>query len=333
MTWEKLQIYSKPVQVTNIIIEPSNTGEHFILYGRTASSAKSAFSAPKGIVLTLDFTTLHERACQLPKRPNTPESDYETYTPNGHISPDCLMGHKTTYVRRKRDAQCFNSETFDAWYSFSHCECTEEDWECDLGFERRGQGPCENQLEDEISYEPPEECNGQFYYVTQGYRKVAGNTCEGGVDHSPKKLPCPGKGFTIVNAMVLVILCSIIAAIVLLSNKGHINKAKELAKNIGTKAKSTTGAGFSKLGFKKMGQDEPGSLNDDDDDDDEFDNRLRFDDHDEPAQPLEDRNLMDVVKGGKKMAGRSALDTAQKSIPKVSQPGSSGNEIDLIEMK
>jgi hypothetical protein len=28
--------------------------------------------------------------------------------------------------------------------------------------------------------------------VPTGYRKVAGDTCEGGVDHFPMKIPCPG---------------------------------------------------------------------------------------------------------------------------------------------
>jgi len=27
--------------------------------------------------------------------------------------------------------------------------------------------------------------------VTNGYRKVAGDSCIGGVDHSPSKIPCP----------------------------------------------------------------------------------------------------------------------------------------------
>ena len=45
--------------------------------------------------------------------PDSDRSDYETWTPNGKISPTCLLGKKVTYVRRKRDAQCFNGEEFE----------------------------------------------------------------------------------------------------------------------------------------------------------------------------------------------------------------------------
>jgi len=46
------------------------------------------------------------------------------------------LGEKITYVRRKRDACCFNGKAYDRIVKVEYCECTEEDWECDLGFER-----------------------------------------------------------------------------------------------------------------------------------------------------------------------------------------------------
>ena len=324
LTWEKLRISNSPIQISNIIIEPSNTGEHFVIYGRTTSGAKESVKEPKGAVITLDFTTLHERECQLPYKPNTEESDYETYTPNGHISASCLMGHSTTYVRRKREAQCYNKEEFDAWTSSKNCVCTEEDWECDVGFERSKEGPCKNMMDEPVTFDPPEDCDGDYYYVTQGYRKVAGNTCEGGVSHAATRLPCPSKTFTKSNAIMLLALGSLAAGIYFLYKNNYASKATDFAKSLKDKALKSGGSNFSKLGFKKMGQEEPGSLNDDDDD---FDNRLRFDDHDdEPAQALGDKNLMDVVRGGKKMAGRSALNSAQKDIPMISKP-SEGTEL------
>jgi len=36
------------------------------------------------------------------------------------------------------------------------CECTEENWECDLGFSRLADGPCELGSGKEIDYSPPE---------------------------------------------------------------------------------------------------------------------------------------------------------------------------------
>jgi len=65
------------------------------------------------------------------------------------------MGHRVTYVRRKRSAECFNGEKFERAIYYDECECTEEDWECDLGHSRLDDGPCEPDEDTEISYEPP----------------------------------------------------------------------------------------------------------------------------------------------------------------------------------
>ena len=44
-----------------------------------------------------------------------------------------------------------------------------------------------------ISYDPPEECDNMYYYVSNGYRKTADNICRGGIDHPKTRLTCPGK--------------------------------------------------------------------------------------------------------------------------------------------
>lgn len=319
LTWENLVISDDKIEVTNIIIEPSNTAEHFILYGRTTGQKQ------RGVVISVDFASLHERNCSNPNNPGAADSDYELWSPNGGISEECLMGHNITYVRRKREAECFNTEGWDHWYDYNNCKCTEEDWECDIGYERVKNGPCKSVTNETVSFDPPEDCRGDYYYITNGYRKVAGNTCEGGVNHEGTKLPCPGKGFSKSNIIVLLALGSLIAGLCFLSSKNNANKAKKFAQNLTNRAKSTTSTSFSRLGFKKMNdEDEPDTLQDVDDD---FDSRLKFDDHDEPARHLEDKNLMDVVKGGKKMASRGGLDTAQKSIPMISKPGDKKEEL------
>lgn len=331
LTWESVEVSKTPIQITNIIIEPTNTGVHFIVYGRTSS--KNNTKEPKGVVISVDFDSLHERTCRDPEHPDDPNSDYEKWSPNGVVSEKCLMGHQSTYIRRKRDARCWNPEQWDRWFSFENCECTEEDWECDLGYERAKDGTCVSQTNETISYDPPEECNGDFYYVTQGYRKVAGNTCAGGVNHEPIKLPCPGKGLAKSHVFIVLVLAAVIAALCFLSNKGSRYKAAKFAQNLSEKAKATTSTSFNKLGFQKLGGQGQGPepLHEEDDD---FDSRLKFDDQDEPARPLDGKNLLDVVQGGKRMAGRSGLDTAQKNIPMISRPGKGSREdsTELVDM-
>jgi len=90
------------------------------------------------------------------------------------------------YVRRKRDAACFNSESFERPISQKPCECTEQDWECDVGYDRadHSRGNCVPQAGVQINnYNAPDTCK-DYYAVTQGYRKVAGNRCEGGINRA-----------------------------------------------------------------------------------------------------------------------------------------------------
>lgn len=42
-----------------------------------------------------------------------------------------------TYVRRKADKQCFNGEDYDRVIKREPCECSEMDYECDIGYFRK----------------------------------------------------------------------------------------------------------------------------------------------------------------------------------------------------
>ena len=127
---------------------------------------------------------MHQRECQGADDPTDPDSDYELWTPNGRISPDCLLGRSITYTRRKREAKCFNPEQWERVKYVKNCKCTEEDWECDEGFVRHGDGECKSENGQLISEDPPKYCKG-YYEITQGYRKVAGDSCFGGINHEP----------------------------------------------------------------------------------------------------------------------------------------------------
>ncbi len=49
----------------------------------------------------------------------------------------CLLGHKVTYTRRKREAACFNPQKLETAVTHDNCACTEEDFECDYGYAGR----------------------------------------------------------------------------------------------------------------------------------------------------------------------------------------------------
>lgn len=274
LSWKRLEFSDKPVEVSDIIIEPNNTSDKFLLLGTTTiTGEKGAVKGRKGVAAVLDFSGLHERPCEgYWDAFNKPEgTDYELWTPNGKVSPDCLLGVKMTYVRRRRDAQCYNPEMFEFMSSYETCACTEDDWECDFGYERDSSNQCvrSNKTKTDI-VTIPDDCN-DFYYVSQGYRLIAGDYCVGGVDHAPLKLMCPRKLIT--RSTVLTVLIGVIAVLVWFAFGPKIRafitgKAEEKKRRSGLSAKER----FHQLKdfSSKLGNE----------DDEEYDNRIKFDDND-----------------------------------------------------
>jgi hypothetical protein len=201
LSFEPLKISEEPFMIKNIIMEPTSTSQHFIIYGEYKNKGVS-----KGVVIGVDFSGLHEPQCRNPDTPDTAESDYEKWSPNdGRVGTSCLMGHKTIYIRRKRESKCYNGLTFERKTIVEHCDCTESDYECDFGFARDSQGSAcvdihkSSENSDNNSNAPqilaaPENCHG-YYKISKGYRKVPGNTCINGLKFDPLLIPCPYSGF------------------------------------------------------------------------------------------------------------------------------------------
>eukprot|EP01016_Furgasonia_blochmanni_P055866 TRINITY_DN9417_c0_g1_i3.p1 TRINITY_DN9417_c0_g1~~TRINITY_DN9417_c0_g1_i3.p1 ORF type:complete len:331 (-),score=67.48 TRINITY_DN9417_c0_g1_i3:79-1071(-) len=210
LTWESFKfIESDKIEVSNIYTEGALSKQVFLVYGESFDPEKRR----TGVVVSINFTTLHKETCKGIDEPGTNSSDYELWTANGKISPNCLLGHKITYTRRKRESACFNPQEGETKRLVENCMCTEEDWECDVGFTRKGDGPCERikGRDERVVFEPPPPDCEDFYYVTAGYRKVAGDTCVGGVRHDPLKLKCPNTkilskgnlGIIVISALVV----------------------------------------------------------------------------------------------------------------------------------
>lgn len=126
-----------------------------------------------------------------------------------------------TYVRRKQEAECYNGEQFERTTMRVPCLCTEADYECDINYVRNPSGQCEP-IEDPQAHKDffeinkVEDCHSiGFYEVTQGYRKIPGNKCYGGVQLDPVKKPCNGMAFlqSLGNAKGLGIIVLVIVAL------------------------------------------------------------------------------------------------------------------------
>lgn len=102
------------------------------------------------------------------------------------------MGRNGYYIRKKPEVKCINPDHFEYFRTKSFCPCTDKDWECDNGYERdSGSVVCTAQAGFTAVTDPPAVCDA-YYPVTRGYRKVSDNFCQGGVDHSPVYVRCPG---------------------------------------------------------------------------------------------------------------------------------------------
>jgi len=295
-TWEELEISETPFELTNIIIEPTNTAQSFVVHGVADNG--------RGIVVGIDFSSLHKRNCQGIDSPDSFDSDYELWSPNDESNPKCLMGKRVTYLRRKREAECFNTQQFERKLFIENCECTEEDWECDLGYERKDKGPCieikslqninQNQLEE------PQNCS-HYYYLTQGYRKVAGDTCVGGVDHSSIKIPClRNSQLNSSNIYILVIIAVLIGLILIF---GTENNLKHWIVETLNKRKEEEEPKFEEFHDKN------------------FDGEDMMEEKNEPSDELEtNEREKDQGDKEKKLAERGALAGANKNIPNLARP-------------
>lgn len=147
---------------------PDSTSLKFVMIGYSGQGRKQKF-----YIYSIDFTSVHERKCG--------EDDFEDWwaRQDKDGKPDCLMGHKQRYRRRKADADCFIDEEFKDPIPFmENCPCTDEDFECDYNFvrsdDRKECIPSRTLSAPEGQCKNPEDT----YKGSSGWRLIAGNTCQ-----------------------------------------------------------------------------------------------------------------------------------------------------------
>lgn len=128
--WTGFQFWKHHIEVENVITEPRGASQEFIVYGRRNE---------KGVVVHVDFSSVHKRRCEGAETPGASDSDFEKYTPAASLlgKGQCLLGKKITYTRRKASSACYNGDEFERSSSIEICECQASDFECDFGFEKR----------------------------------------------------------------------------------------------------------------------------------------------------------------------------------------------------
>ncbi|THU94129.1 vacuolar protein sorting/targeting protein 10 [Dendrothele bispora CBS 962.96] len=176
-TWDT---YKLPVRVRAkaLVTLPDSTSQKFLLSAQVPRQDQSN-DIGRYVIIYLDFADTRTRKCE--------ESDFEKwYARAGNSDSECLMGHKQWYKRRKPDANCYVGQKFnDPEEHEDNCDCTDLDFECDFNYVRNN-GKCEPVGPEPI---PAGVCTGtpdQKYMGSSGWRKIPGNTCEGGKEKDKK---------------------------------------------------------------------------------------------------------------------------------------------------
>jgi hypothetical protein len=202
LQWTTVAIAAKDkgFEIEGIYTHPSHTD--FRAFVALSSEARS------GIVLaSLDLRDALPQDCKLLNNPGAFDSDFEKWSPSdaledAHASrrPVCILGARTSYIRRKPDHTCKTGSTKLAPLDLRKdipCDCTAADWACDVGFHRTSytaDATCEL-LGGSPAPNVTKLCDATLaaeVLVTRGYTKVIGNRCTGGVNLSPRHEPCPG---------------------------------------------------------------------------------------------------------------------------------------------
>ncbi|CCU97650.1 unnamed protein product [Malassezia sympodialis ATCC 42132] len=179
-TWSTMSL-PHPIEPVALTTVPDGTALKVLLIG---SQKRGSVSEDKRhMSVFVDFANLNKRTCQA--------KDFEKFYPQTPGSK-CLFGHKQWFLRRKALADCFVREKFhEPQGKEEPCTCTQADYECDIGFERK-KDQCIPSKPIEI---PPGACSrGQSTFMgPSGYRRIPGNTCEAPRDGSLDALvqrPC-----------------------------------------------------------------------------------------------------------------------------------------------
>ena len=228
ISWQEHKFSDVKIKIDNIIIEPDSLSQKFIIYGEAMNKGVS-----QSVLISVDFTNLHEPQCRNPNMPDNEQSDYESWYPSNSTKKQCLLGRKIMYVRRKQQAKCYNGERFERRALIENCECTNEDYECDRGYSLNADGTscvAVGIIDEMEANKPPANCDS-YYKVSRGYRRIPGDYCVNGINYDPILIPCPYSPIysALKYLLYLVILLGILYAIFSLFNSDALDYLKSFA--------------------------------------------------------------------------------------------------------
>lgn len=204
-SWFDFDLGNFPIDVDNIVAEPSSSSVEFLVYGTRNDT---------GVLYHLDFNALGQPPCKGLWAADSVSSDYETWSPSSGKGDDkCILGRRVIYTRRKQTSECFNGKDLKRKVDKRPCECTLEDYECATGFTRKV-GSLECKPNDPTL--TIEGCTSSSYFYADAYRKVPGDICENGWIPEKVAVPCPAHAPFNRGAKTILLIIFILAIIMLI---------------------------------------------------------------------------------------------------------------------
>ena len=184
--WREIQISESELLITDITAMGGHHLKKFLIVSKASPMIDS-----EARIITVDMSNITTQVCKHDKD-NEELSDYEEWVPHTTAENGCLDGRKVVLIRKKPDRECYNADNFTMYYVKEYCECTEDDYHCDFGYDNIDGKCVESVRTGEASLNAQPAICHDYYYVSDGYRKNYENFCVGGVTHDKVQVKCQG---------------------------------------------------------------------------------------------------------------------------------------------
>uniref|UniRef100_A0A8D1SLL3 Sortilin n=1 Tax=Sus scrofa TaxID=9823 RepID=A0A8D1SLL3_PIG len=221
--WQTYVFSREPIYFTGLASEPGARSMNISIWGFTES-----FLTRQWVSYTIDFKDILERNCE--------EKDYTVWlahsTDPGDYGDGCILGYKEQYLRLRKSSVCQNGRDYVVTKQPSVCPCSLEDFLCDFGYFRpENDSKCVEQPE--LKGHDLEFClyGREEHLTTNGYRKIPGDRCQGGVNParevkdlkkkctsnflSPEKQNSKSSSVPIILATVGLMLVTVVAGVLI----------------------------------------------------------------------------------------------------------------------
>uniref|UniRef100_H3DCE8 Sortilin n=1 Tax=Tetraodon nigroviridis TaxID=99883 RepID=H3DCE8_TETNG len=170
--WGVYNFTKDPIFFTGLASEPGARSMNVSLWGYRSSLFHQYW-----ISFTIDFRDLITRNCT--------DKDYVQWLAHSDDISDpndgCMLGYKEKFLRLKKDSVCLNGRDYEVNTQPTPCLCTLDDFLCDFGYYRK-ENSSECVEQPDLKGKVLEFClhGTEEELLTNGYRKIPGDKCEGG---------------------------------------------------------------------------------------------------------------------------------------------------------